>query len=492
MQNQGTHLVKLLPLSIMLLHMQTSIATEEIMGQSDNTAVGYISGNTFTNKEVTYDEVNGYAVYEGDIVLGTVEELQASTSGLVPNGILLSGNRFRWRSGFIPYTFEANLPRSTIIRIQRAMEHWSNRTSIRFVRRDRRNQHRYPNYVVFRNGTGCAAHVGRQGGGQSVWLSTACSTGNAIHEIGHTVGLWHEHSREDRNNYVQINWANIIPSMAHNFSQHITDGDDVGSYDYGSIMHYPRVSFSLNNSPTIEPINPSTAQIGQRQGLSNRDINTVNTIAGWVRKPGSFKQVSVGFGGEVWGVKPNNNIFRYNGNNRWTRIAGKLKHVSVGRNGVVWGVNSHNNIFRYNGNNSWTRISGSLKQVEVGAGGEVWGVNSNNNIFRYNGNNTWTRVAGSLKKVSVGRNGVVWGVNSNNNIFRYNGNNSWTRIPGSLKQLEVGLSGEVWGVNSRNYVFRYNHNNTWTRAAGRLKYVSVGRNGVVWGVNPSNNSLKLR
>ena len=41
--------------------------------------------------------------------------------------------------------------------------------------------------------------------------------------------------------------------MEHNFDQHISDGDDVGTYDYGSIMHYPRDAFSIDGSDTITP-----------------------------------------------------------------------------------------------------------------------------------------------------------------------------------------------------------------------------------------------
>ena len=34
---------------------------------------------------------------------------------------------------------------------------------------------------------------------------------------------------------------NIEAGKEHNFDQHITDGDDVGPYDFGSIMHYDRI-----------------------------------------------------------------------------------------------------------------------------------------------------------------------------------------------------------------------------------------------------------
>jgi hypothetical protein len=67
---------------------------------------------------------------------------------------------------------------------------------------------------------GCSSWVGQQGGPQDITLGPNCSTGNAIHEIGHAVGLWHEQSREDRDGFVEVVWANIDASMQHNFTQH--------------------------------------------------------------------------------------------------------------------------------------------------------------------------------------------------------------------------------------------------------------------------------
>ena len=36
---------------------------------------------------------------------------------------------------------------------------------------------------------------------------------------------------------MRIAWENIIADMQHNFDQHITDGDDIGPYDYDSVIH---------------------------------------------------------------------------------------------------------------------------------------------------------------------------------------------------------------------------------------------------------------
>jgi hypothetical protein len=50
------------------------------------------------------------------------------------------------------------------------------------------------------------------------------------------------------------------------------------TYDYGSLMHYSRYSFAADPSiPTITPNDPE-AEIGQRRGLSGKDIYKVNAM----------------------------------------------------------------------------------------------------------------------------------------------------------------------------------------------------------------------
>ena len=74
--------------------------------------------------------------------------------------------------------------------------------------------------------------------------------GLPIHEIGHALGLIHEQTRPDRDNYVDILYNNIDNQYDFDFEKWFYPSVltyDV-PYDYGSIMHYaPTVSHSLYN-----------------------------------------------------------------------------------------------------------------------------------------------------------------------------------------------------------------------------------------------------
>jgi hypothetical protein len=255
---------------------------------SDDVRTGFISGETFTNKAVQYSAVDGLAVFEGCIILGTVEEMeqnaaavqsaQADDTGSIQHGLVITGEKYRWPNGIVPFEVDPALPNKA--RVWNAIAHWQEKTSIRFVQRTRSNARQYPNYIYFKPADGCWSYVGMRGGKQDIGLASGCGLGATIHEIGHAMGLWHEQGREDRDRHVRIHWDNIQSSHAHNFNQHISDGDDHGPYDYDSIMHYPATAFARDHRrPTISPVDPRK-QIGQRQGLSAGDIATIQTLYG--------------------------------------------------------------------------------------------------------------------------------------------------------------------------------------------------------------------
>lgn len=99
----------------------------------------------------------------------------------------------------------------------------------------------------------------------------------------HALGFWHEHSRPDRDDYITIQWDNIVAGAEDNFEKAAAVAvNSLGSpYDFNSIMHYTSNGFSIDsNLDTIvekEPLE-SWEKMGQRMRLSVNDINQLRLL----------------------------------------------------------------------------------------------------------------------------------------------------------------------------------------------------------------------
>ncbi|XP_078069869.1 meprin A subunit alpha-like [Mustelus asterias] len=138
-------------------------------------------------------------------------------------------------------------------------------------------------YLIFQKLDGCWSFVGDNHSGQNVSIGERCDYKAIIeHELLHALGFYHEQSRTDRDDYVNIWWDEIIPGMEHNFvvygDSYITDLNT--PYDYESLMHYAPFSFNKNDSfPTITAKIPAFDDIiGQRLDFSPIDLLRLNRM----------------------------------------------------------------------------------------------------------------------------------------------------------------------------------------------------------------------
>lgn len=219
------------------------------------------------NEQKDISEINlaaGLDLFQGDI-------LQQKPK----NGLRDPSTRWKFP---IPYILADNLDLNAKGAILYAFEMFRLRSCVDFKPYEGERS-----YIIFQKFDGCWSEVGDRHIGQNLSIGARCDYKAIIqHEILHALGFYHEQSRTDRDDYVNIWWDEILPGYQHNFNTYddnmITDLNT--PYDYESLMHYAPFSFNKNESaPTITAKIPEfDAIIGQRLDFSPIDLERLNRM----------------------------------------------------------------------------------------------------------------------------------------------------------------------------------------------------------------------
>jgi len=121
-----------------------------------------------------------------------------------------------WPSGTVYYTFDGSVsPAHQKVFLDGANE-WATFAHLQFIARTSQ-----ANYVTIQEQAsleGGLSAVGMVGGQQFLSIGpSAWNRSTVCHELGHTLGLVHEHQRSDRDTYVVVLTANILSGQEGNF-----------------------------------------------------------------------------------------------------------------------------------------------------------------------------------------------------------------------------------------------------------------------------------
>ncbi|XP_068117870.1 astacin-like metalloendopeptidase [Hyperolius riggenbachi] len=206
-------------------------------------------------------------LFQGDIVENSAYSVTPCTNCLWPK---LEDGRVR-----IPYTLSSDYSNDEKYLITEAFETFNTLTCIQFVKRSTE-----VDYLNIQSQSGCWSSVGKIGGAQYISLMKGgCMVKGVVqHEIQHSLGFYHEQSRSDRDQHVDVMWQYIGEENWHEFEM-VENNNMELPYDHSSVMHYGRFAYSnTSGKPSLSPKPDQSVEIGQRYGLSSLDIYKIKKL----------------------------------------------------------------------------------------------------------------------------------------------------------------------------------------------------------------------
>ena len=203
-------------------------------------------------------------------------ELELKGFGYVP------GYQRAWPEGIVPYFFD--VPNETERRritetMEEAIEQMNATTNVCWVPAlDPTNGVR----IIKSNETYSYARLGYSRGADHAGLLALgyFNKSTALHEMGHVLGLQHEHMRPDRDDYIKVYEENIESDFLYAFAKlppsQLRNYQTATPYDIHSIMHYGGYGFSRNRRPTITDLAGNTTDLGGDE-LTPSDIDQINS-----------------------------------------------------------------------------------------------------------------------------------------------------------------------------------------------------------------------
>lgn len=205
-------------------------------------------------------------------------------------GAIMNPNNKLWDKGIVPYFIQGSVTVNgrRFLGIDReehkqnirdALKEMSAKTGILFPEYENRTEllKDHKNGVTIVAGFASASsYLGKQGHIQKLWLTFDFNPSVIQHEFLHALGVKHEFTRSDRDEYVIVNYENI-PESAHRQFAKDPEAVDCGAFDLESIMMYGSFQVQLDTTKVeMTLLNGSTFE--RKEELSIGDITTIKTL----------------------------------------------------------------------------------------------------------------------------------------------------------------------------------------------------------------------